>query len=272
MSQFTTSHDEDTGASAKAGAATHEAADTAKAAGHAAQGVVESSAHEAAAVASEAKAQLGDLVAQSGRELSDHAATQQQRVADSLSTMGDDLTRMADADENGGIAGDLVRRAAGHVTTVGSWLADRDPQQLMKDVASFARRRPGTFIAVAAVAGIVAGRLGRAIAAGSTDGGATAGGSHTPSASGGPLFADADAAARRTDEPAGSDPSVPIATAPAVGGGLAGSTAVVDDAGRTDDTGLIDDADGGDPPLYTESAARLDGIREEGSHDRPDTV
>lgn len=260
MSQFTTSHDEDSGTAAKAGAAAQEASATAKTAGHAAQEVAQSGAHEAAAVAGEAKARIGDLVAQSGRELSDQAATQQQRLADGLGSLGQDFSRMADADEGGGIAGELVRRVAGHASTVSSWLADRDPQQLLQDITSFARRRPGTFIAVAAVTGVVVGRLSRAIAAGAASG---TGGSTAPAPLGGPRFADADAAVRASDH----DANRLEGTVPPLDGVDATPTVPV-----VDDAGLTADVDGGDPPLYTESAARLDGAREGGSDDRPDTL
>ncbi|MDQ1084808.1 MULTISPECIES: hypothetical protein [Microbacterium] len=276
MSQINMSNDEDTGGAAKAKTAAHEASEVTRTAGDAARGVAETGKHEAAAVAGEAKARFGEIVSQSGRELSDQAATQQRRLADGLGSIGSDLSRMADADENGGMAGDLVRRAAGHLSTVGGWLGDRDPQQLLQEVTSFARRRPGTFIAVAAIAGVVVGRLSRAIAAGAASGSS----SGESGSLGGPRFAQADAAARSVGNP----PPLPGAAAPVAGGvatstppfeatapdGVVGDTAFVG-SGR-DDTGLIADVDGGDPPLYSESAARLEGTREEGSHDRSDTV
>ena len=271
MSQFNMSNDEDTGASGKAQTATQEASEVTRTAGEAARGVAQTGAHEAAAVAGEAKARLGDVVAQSGRELSDHAATQQRRLAEGLGSMGTDLSRMAEADDNGGMAGDLVRRAAGHLSTVGTWLGDRDPQQLLQEVTSFARRRPGTFIAVAAIAGVVVGRLSRAIAAGAASATSSSGG---PDALGGPRFAEADAAARTAGDP----PPLPSGTGTVPVGVGTSAPAFADTApdgivgAEIDDTGLTTGADGGDPPLYTESAARLEGIREEGSHDRPDTV
>jgi hypothetical protein len=40
---------------------------------------------------------------------------------------------------------------------------------LLDEVRGFARRKPGTFLLVAAAAGVVAGRLTRALAAGGTD-------------------------------------------------------------------------------------------------------
>ena len=46
---------------------------------------------------------------------------------------------------------------------------DRDPESLLNEVKSYARRRPGMFIGIALVAGVVAGRLTRALAEGSAD-------------------------------------------------------------------------------------------------------
>ncbi len=235
----------------------------------AAHDVAHTGAGEAKAVAGEAKDQLKGLVSQTGRQLSDQASTQQQRLADGFGAVGGDLSRMADADESGGLAGELVRRAAGHVSTVGSWLGDRDPQQLLHEVTGFARRRPGTFIAVAALAGIVIGRLSRSIAAGSTESGArgdaipSTGASAFAAPSGGSSVGPGDAA------PAGS-----LGAADPSAGSLSASgldDTGLDDGG-VDDTGLVAGVDGGDPPVYAESAARLDSAREGMTDDRPGTV
>ncbi|WP_150958513.1 hypothetical protein [Microbacterium testaceum] len=183
---------------------------------------------------------------------------------------------MADAGEGGGIAGDLVRRVADHASTIGSWLGERDPQQLVQEVTSFARRRPGTFIAVAAIAGIVVGRLSRAIASGAASGASESSASSRPEA---PRFAEADARARaaeqtpsatRVDAQAGSFPAPPIPGEPR--DAHATNLGEVEPGVSGDDTGLVPGADGGDPPLYTESAARLDGAREGDADDRRDTL
>jgi len=237
MSQFTTSDGGDQNTPGKVDAAAHEASEVTATTRQAAKNVAETSAHEAAAVADVAKDRLSDLVSQSRRELSDQAAGQQQRVAAGLSSMGDQLSRMAEADDEGGIAGQLVRRAASHVSNVGGWLGDRDPQQLLHDVTGFARRRPGTFIAAAAIAGVVVGRLSRALAAGAPGGGGTGTG---PAASAS-RFGETGTPGASTVDPVGAVPAASV------------TVAVVDD------TGLVDDVDGGDPPLYTESATRLSG-------------
>ncbi|KZX21445.1 hypothetical protein [Rathayibacter tanaceti] len=52
---------------------------------------------------------------------------------------------------------------------VAQWLEERDPSQLLDDVRSFARRRPGAFILIAAATGLVGGRLLRALTAEAKD-------------------------------------------------------------------------------------------------------
>src|SRR6478735_8569011 len=66
-------------------------------------------------------------------------------------------------------AADKARQAAG-------WLADRDPGSLLDEVRSFARHKPGTYLAIALGAGVLAGRLTRGLTA-PTD-------NHTPDTSG----------------------------------------------------------------------------------------
>lgn len=118
---------------------------------------------EAAGVVEEAKAQVSSLFSQVRDELSEQAATQQSRAAGGLRTLGDDLRGMSDA-SSGGIAADLVSQASSRASAAASWLDDRDPASLVDEVKNFARRRPGTFIAIAAAVGLLAGRITRSVA------------------------------------------------------------------------------------------------------------
>jgi gas vesicle protein len=154
--------------------AREQAAHVAETAQESGQHVVETAKEEAANVAQEAKSQVGDLFAQTGQELKDQAAKQQERVASGLRSVSDELGQMARSSE-GGMATDLVHQAASKTGEIASWLDQRDPGSLLDEVKSFARRRPGTFIAAAAIAGVLAGRLTRSIA-----GGASASASGTP--------------------------------------------------------------------------------------------
>ncbi|HEX5856879.1 MAG TPA: hypothetical protein VFY91_02090 [Microbacterium sp.] len=136
--------------------------DTAKAeAGH----VAETAKVEAKTVATEAKNQAKTLYAQTKNELRDQAGVQQQKAAAGLRAMGDELRSLAAGEkpQNSGLASDLVQQASTRISSAASWIGDRDPAELLDEVKAYARRKPGLFIGLAAVAGVVAGRLTRAL-------------------------------------------------------------------------------------------------------------
>ena len=136
--------------------------DTAKAeAGH----VVDTAKGEAKNVASEAKYQAKNLYAQTKNELRDQAGAQQQKAAAGLRSVSDELRSLANGEtpQSSGIATDLIREASTRISGAASWIGDRDPGQLLDEVKAYARRRPAVFIGAAAIAGIVAGRLARAL-------------------------------------------------------------------------------------------------------------
>ena len=118
---------------------------------------------EAQAVTHEAKRQLGDLWSQARDEVTSQAGSQQSRLAGGLSTAGRQLDEMASSSSEQGIATDVVREVAGRVSAVGEWLEHHGPDEALEEVRRFARRRPGTFLVIAAGAGILAGRLTRGL-------------------------------------------------------------------------------------------------------------
>lgn len=120
---------------------------------------------EAAHVGAEAGRQAKDLFDQSRQEFSTQLGDQQQRLAAGLRSMTADLGSMADSAERPGVATDLVRQMADRVDSVAGWLEQRDVSDVLTDVKSFARKRPGMFLALAAGAGMLAGRLTRGLAA-----------------------------------------------------------------------------------------------------------
>jgi hypothetical protein len=71
--------------------------------------------------------------------------------------------------EDPGLATDVVREVSRRLSSAATWLGDRDPGSVLAEVKSFARRRPGTFIIGAAVLGVLAGRLTRALASNASD-------------------------------------------------------------------------------------------------------
>ncbi|WP_378143714.1 hypothetical protein ACFJGV_09810 [Cnuibacter sp. UC19_7] len=153
----------------KVDAAKHEAGELKDTAAEQAGQVASTAKDEAASVAREAKSQVKDLYAQTQSELREQAGQQQQRVAAGLRSIGDELGGMASGSQDQGLATDLVRQASDRVSGVAEWLDARDPGSLLAEVKSFARRKPGTFIAIAALSGVVVGRLARSLAGAAAD-------------------------------------------------------------------------------------------------------
>jgi hypothetical protein len=120
---------------------------------------------QAAGVASEAKDRARDLAGQATAELKEQAGVQQQKAAKGLQSISDELASMADTSDATGFATDLVRNLAGRAGSAASFLEGRDPGSLLHEVKAFAARKPGTFIALAAGTGVLAGRLAKALAA-----------------------------------------------------------------------------------------------------------
>ena len=155
--------------SSKSDAAKDEAADLKRQATDSAQTVAETAKTEASNVAAEVKTNARDLLQQAKTDLTDQAGTQQQKVAEGLRSISTELQSMAGASEQPGVATDLVRQAAERSSAVAGWLDGRDPGSLLTEVKSFARQRPGTFLLLAAGAGVLAGRLSRSLSAGAPE-------------------------------------------------------------------------------------------------------
>ena len=161
----------------KVDTAKQEASDLKATATEQAKDVVGTAKDEASSVLGEAKSQAKDLYAQSQRELKDQAHSQQQRIADGLRSVSDELGSMASNSDQNGLASDLVRQVSGRLSGAASWLGDRDPNSVLTEVTRYARRKPATFIFAALVAGVVVGRLTRALASNASDEKADADGS-----------------------------------------------------------------------------------------------
>lgn len=160
---------ESSGASGKIDAAKQEATDLKDTAVTEAKDVLGTVKDEASSVVGEAKTQAKDLYAQGRRELTDQANAQQQRLASGLRSVGDELGTMASGSGGEGLAGDLARQVSGRLSSAAAWLSERDAGGVVEEVKRFARRKPGTFILGAAVAGVVIGRLTRALASNASD-------------------------------------------------------------------------------------------------------
>ncbi len=123
---------------------------------------------QASDVAAEAGRQGRDLLQRAQGQLEEQAAQGQQRLANRLLSLSDELRSMSDGSGQG-VAADLARQAAAQVHDAGKWMEDRKPRQVVNEMQSFARRRPAVFLAMAAGAGLVAGRLSRGLKEASSD-------------------------------------------------------------------------------------------------------
>jgi len=200
----------DSSGSGGADAAKGEAKAVAGDAADSAQQVAGTTKEQAGKVASEATGQAKQLFGQATSELKDQAGAQQQKAAEGLHAVSQQLTSMADSSDSG-LAQDLVRNLSGRAHGVASWLEGRDPGTLLDDVKQYAARKPGTFIAVAAVSGLLAGRVVKALTAEAKDehghGQASPGASTGTGAAGSAASTTPAASTSRTVPPAG-DPTI----------------------------------------------------------------
>ena len=123
---------------------------------------------EVAHVAEEAKYQTRNLVDQTRYELQGQVRNQQSNLASKLNGWASELGSMASKSDKSGPMTDLAQEASRRVGGFSHWLDNHEPADLLDEVKRFARRRPGTFLALAAAAGVVAGRLTRGAVAGNT--------------------------------------------------------------------------------------------------------
>ncbi|TKR22971.1 hypothetical protein FA014_13625 [Cellulomonas hominis] len=233
---------QDSGAAAAVGTAKEQASGLAHAAADSGQGVLHEAKGQAADVVHEATSQARDLLGEARAGLTSQASDQQARAASSLRSLGDELGRMADGSEQGGLAADLVRQVAGRTGSVASWLENREPGDVLGEVTDFARRRPGVFLALAAGAGVLAGRLTRGLKDAPPSSGSTGSTGSSPAGA---------ATGRSTSSagyPAGSTQG--LSTAAGVAGGpgvVAGGTAEVTDVdaefggGQHREPGMVDE-------------------------------
>lgn len=115
---------------------------------------------EAKHVAGEAAEQARNLAESARAQVEEQGAAQRDKLAATLSTLGDDLDSMARGEKPApGIASDVISQVSQHARDLGQRIDGRDLDELLDDVRSFARRRPGTFLLGSLAAGVLAGRL-----------------------------------------------------------------------------------------------------------------
>jgi len=147
------------------GAAKEQAGEVAQTAKHSATQVAGTVKEQAGAVTAEVGNQARQLFEQTRTEVVDQAATQQQRVAGGLHALADEVQGLLNGQPKEGVASDVARMASDKAHEIADWLDRRDPASLVEEVKSFARRRPGAYLAIALGAGILAGRLAKGLTA-----------------------------------------------------------------------------------------------------------
>ena len=128
---------------------------------------------QAKEVVQETQRQAKDLLDQGKSQVREQAISQQQKAGQSLTSLAQELRGLADGTSSGapGPARDLLQQASGMVDDFAHKLQTRDPGELLDDVRSFARRKPGLFLLGAAAAGVLAGRLTSGVKAAHSDSG-----------------------------------------------------------------------------------------------------
>jgi uncharacterized phage infection (PIP) family protein YhgE len=132
---------------------------------------------QAKQVAQETQRQAKDLLEQGRSQVKDQLVSQQQKAGQGLSSIAQELRALADGSSEGapGPARDLLQQASSMVENFAGKLQNREPADLLDEVRSFARRKPGMFLLGAAAAGILAGRLTSGVKAAHSDSGTSAG-------------------------------------------------------------------------------------------------
>jgi hypothetical protein len=163
MAQYASSSSAGDGRGSKTQAARLGAAQTGQQVSQAGGALAHNVADQGRDVANEASRQARQLMDQASGQLKEQASAQQQRAADGLRALGTELHAMSERSDQQGMATDLVRHAADRVGQVAQWLDQREPGMVVSEVRDYARRNPGIFLAGAAVAGVLAGRLSKSM-------------------------------------------------------------------------------------------------------------
>ena len=158
----------DTGSGSTVDTAKSEAANVKDTAVDAAAGVKDTAKSEASNVAEEAKYQARNLMDETRYELRGQASNQQSALAEKLHGWASELGSMASKADESGPMTDLAHEASRRVGEISYWLENHEPSDVLDEVKRFARRRPVAFLAIAAAAGVLAGRATRGAVAANT--------------------------------------------------------------------------------------------------------
>ena len=149
-------------------AAKEEAAQVKDTATDAGRQVAGTAKEEAANVVAETKSQAKSLLSQARDELSSQGSAQKDKLTGTLHGFAKELGGMASASNESGPLTDLAQQASRKGGEIAHWLDNHDASDVLEEIKRFARRRPLAFLALAAAAGVVVGRVGRGAVAANT--------------------------------------------------------------------------------------------------------
>lgn len=152
-----------------AGSAQDKATQVAQSAKDSGAEVAQTAAEQAKSVAAEASHQARDLLQEARGQVREQAGSQQQRVVAGLQALAEELHAMTQNSGQSGPASEVAHQAGERARRAADWLEQREPGDLLTELRRLGRRRPGAFLAGAALAGVLAGRLTRGVAANSND-------------------------------------------------------------------------------------------------------
>ncbi|MFI9065606.1 hypothetical protein ACIGQE_27690 [Streptomyces sp. NPDC053429] len=178
MSDFQDSGREDEGkATAVAHTVQDKAGESASLVGGKAAEVGGTAKEQAANVVGEATTQVRDLVGELRTQLTGQAESQTQRLAENVRRLSQELRELGENGKPDSTMAGVARQIADSGHQVAAHMEKRGPDGLVSDLQNFARRRPGVFLAGAALAGFVVARAGKGVsAAASSDAGSHASG------------------------------------------------------------------------------------------------
>lgn len=161
--------------------------------------VTSTAAEQARNVVDETRRQASGLLGEARSQARQQVVAQQRKAAGNLHTLASQLNDMAAKSGDSGMAAQLAEEASSRAHGIASWLERREPADLVDDVRDFARRRPGTFLLGAVLAGVLAGRMTRGATAAARSAGSGAPGQFNGASTDGPV--------RPTAQPAGTLPA-----------------------------------------------------------------
>ena len=156
------------GAPSTTDVAKDQAADVKDTAFDAGKNVATTARDEVANVAAETKQQAKSLLSSVTDEVQTQASSQQHKIAAAVHDLSKELGGMASGSAESGPLTDLAHQASHKGGEIAHWLENREPRDVLTEVTRYARRHPVTFLALCAVAGVVAGRITRGAVAANT--------------------------------------------------------------------------------------------------------